>query len=122
MANLGKLAGGTRVVQLAVLAANARGARAAYVEAQAAANNTLLSTYAGINNAITGGVDAMFNNPESANPTMKVTTTESTARIRAEHERFLAQSVIERNEQAARSQREHTGAELNAALEQTEKD
>jgi multidrug efflux pump subunit AcrA (membrane-fusion protein) len=121
-ANLRKVAGGTREEQLAVLSANTSGARTAYVETQAAANNTLLSTYAGINNAITGGVDTMFNNPESANPTLKVITTESTARIRAEHERFLMQSLIERNEQTARNQSEHTGAELEAALAQTEKD
>ncbi len=99
-ASLNKVAGGTRDEQLAVLEANTESAREALAEARVSAANTLLSAYAATDSALSGGVDAMFTDPDGPNPSLAFDSTRGAQANEVEHERFLLQSVVERHAEA----------------------
>lgn len=89
-----KVSGGTREQQLAVLRATTASAEQALAEAYTGARNTLLNTYAATNSAFSGGVDSLFANADSSNPTLAFTTTQGVAKTQSEHQRFLLENTI----------------------------
>jgi biotin carboxyl carrier protein len=98
---LDKVRRGTREEQLAVLAATTASARQSLDEALVSAKNALLGAYTTTGEAFIGGVDALFDDADGANPQLVFTSTNNTQLLTAEHERFLLQGVIDRQTAAA---------------------
>lgn len=89
-AALAKVQAGTRPEQLAILQSNLEAAKSGAV-------NTLLSSYAAIDNAIKGGADAMFNNPEETVPSLKFTVPDSQLTADIQNGRVALSAMLKRH-------------------------
>ncbi|MCE9541897.1 efflux RND transporter periplasmic adaptor subunit [Candidatus Kaiserbacteria bacterium] len=88
-ANLAKVQKGTRPEQLAILQSALDGAKSGAV-------NALLSAYTTVDNAIQGGSDAMFTNPNGPGQRYNITSTDSQLSIKIVNQRIQLAAVIKR--------------------------
>jgi len=100
-ASLDKVTGGTRNEQLAVLSATVANATQNIEEARVGTKNTLLTAYTVTSSTFGGAIDALFNNPDGANPTLTFSSVHSSNAIASEHARFILQATIDRHVLAA---------------------
>ncbi|MBI5457294.1 efflux RND transporter periplasmic adaptor subunit [Candidatus Kaiserbacteria bacterium] len=86
-ANLGKVQGGVRPEQRAILEANVVNADAALTAARAGAVSAILSAHASINSAVRGTTDKMFTNPGFNGAVFNIVSTDSSLTTKAERMR-----------------------------------
>ncbi|HVZ76102.1 MAG TPA: efflux RND transporter periplasmic adaptor subunit [Candidatus Paceibacterota bacterium] len=66
--------------------------------AKASMVTTLLSAYAAVDNAVPGGIDAMFSNPTSNAPILSAQSTNSQARVDAQNDRVSLDAALAREQ------------------------
>lgn len=99
-ASLLKVTGGTRSEQRAILETQLNTARTSLESARNNAVNTLVSTYASIDNAILGTADTLFSNPR-IQPQFSIVSSNSQYEIDAENKRVALATILSRQEAAA---------------------
>lgn len=110
-AALAKVQSGTRPEQIAILQSGFEGAKSGAV-------NTLLSAYAAVDNAVRGGVDAMFENPDSTAANFVVSTSDSQLALSIVNTRTSLGTIFSRH--SAASQSLSPAADLLSELARTE--
>ncbi len=110
-ASLAKVQSGTRPEQLGILQSSLEGAKSGAV-------NTLLAAYSAVDNAISGGVDAMFDNARGSRPNFVVTVPDSQLIVSIEDGRIAMNTLLQRQEAAASTV--SAGADLLGELTRTE--
>ncbi len=120
-AQLSKIKNGTRDEQLRVLEAAYTDAKAVYATAQNNARNTLLTTYATVNQNIIHGTDALFRNPSKYNPKIDFTLADADLRNKLSAERVDIRYILDRHANVTLSEIEDIRLEIAKTLEELQK-
>lgn len=95
-ASVSKVKSGTRPEQISILESALEGAKSGVV-------NALLSSYSAVDNAVQGGVDVMFGEPDSGNPLFHVALSDSQLTADVQNKRTSMGAILRREDQMAQT-------------------